>query len=235
MHIEEVDLAADGQRRFSCYVARPQTTAGPGLVIFTEMWGITEARRQLAESFAARGYCAVVPNMYWRSEETGALTDAEAAWTRLKALDFEVVAADVTNVVAWLRASPHCSGRTAALGFCIGGRMAFLAASRAKVDVAISLYALGIANYLSELDGITGRLQLHYGLSDRHIPRSEIDAVAAAAAGRGNVEVFLYPGIDHGFFSPTRPTYDAAAAALAAERIERALAAAAPVPDNAVN
>lgn len=234
MHTEEIDLAADGQRRFACYVARPEAP-GPGLVICTEMWGVTEARRQLAQSFAARGYCAVVPNMFWRSGETGVLTDAAAAWARLHALDFEVAAADVSKVVAWLRASPHCSGGTAALGFCIGGRIAFLAASRAKVDVAISLYALGIAGYLDEFDDVSGRLQLHYGLNDRHIPRSEIDAVAAAAAGRENVEIFLYPGVDHAFFSPGRPTYDAAAAALAAERIDRVLAAVVPVSTAAVD
>jgi carboxymethylenebutenolidase len=229
MQTEDVVLATAGGRQFECYVARPDAPAGPGLVICTEMWGVTDARRRMAESYAARGYCGIVPNFFWRSAETGLLTEAEAAWARLEALDFEVVAADVTAAVSWLRASPHCSGKVAALGFCIGGRVAFLAASRAKADAAISLYALGIAGYLDEFEAVAGEVQFHYGLDDRHIPMTEIEAVSAAAAGRANMEVFRYPGVGHAFFSPSRPGYDAAAAALATTRIDRLLERVVPV------
>jgi carboxymethylenebutenolidase len=229
VYTEEIVLASDGDRRFSCFMAGPDASPAPALVIFTEMWGVTDSRRQLARSYAARGYCAVVPNRFWRCEDTGVITDEAAAWTRLRVFDFDVAASDVCTVVEWLRSSPRCSGKIAALGFCMGGRIAFLAASRAKVDAAISLYALGIASHLDEFGTISGRLQLHYGLADRHIPRSEIDAVAAAARGKSNIEVFLYPGAGHGFFNTTRPAYDAAAVALATERIDGLLGAAVPV------
>jgi len=66
-------------------------------------------------------------------------------------------------------------------------------------------------------------LQLHYGLQDQHIPREEIDAVAAGVRGRKNVEVLLYPGAGHSFANPVRPTYDPAAAKLANERIDAML------------
>ena len=66
-------------------------------------------------------------------------------------------------------------------------------------------------------------LQLHYGLKDQHIPRQEIDAVSAGVRGRPSVEVFLYPEAGHSFANPVRPTYDAAAAKLAAARIEAML------------
>ena len=102
----------------------------------------------------------------------------------------------------WTQASS--SGRVAAIGFCMGGRTAFLAASRGGVDASISLYALGIAKHLDELRMITTPLQLHYGLNDEHIPKSEIDAVIAAAKGNRNVEVHLYPGAEHGFFTKGR-------------------------------
>jgi len=106
------------------------------------------------------------------------------------------------------------------IGFCMGGRTAFLASARAGVDAGIAVYALGIAHHLDEVDRIACPVQLHYGLADVHIPRSEIDAVMAATKAKANVETFLYPGAGHGFFNPLRPAYDAKAVTLAKERID---------------
>ncbi len=117
----------------------------------------------------------------------------------------------------------HCNGRIAAIGFCMGGRIAFLAASRAGVDAAIGLYALGIAKHLDEVRKMAVPLQLHYGLSDEHIPKSEIDTVAAAAAGNGNIEIQLYPGAGHGFFNRTFSPEDVKAVETATAHIDRFL------------
>ena len=73
---------------------------------------------------------------------------------------------------------------------------------------AASLYGLGISQHLGEIGNARGPVQLHYGLKDQHIPRQEIDAVAAGVRGRPNVEVFLYPEAGHSFANPVRPTYD---------------------------
>ena len=96
---------------------------------------------------------------------------------------------------------------------------------RCGVDAAASLYGLGISQHLGEAANARCPVQLHYGLNDQHIPRQEIDAVSAGVRGRPNVEVFLYPEAGHSFANPVRPTYDAAAATLAAGRIEAMLRA----------
>ena len=96
---------------------------------------------------------------------------------------------------------------------------------RCGVDAAASLYGLGVSEHVGEIGNARGPLQLHYGLKDEHVPRAEIDAVAAGLRGRPNVEVFLYPEAGHSFANPVRPTYDAAAAKLAAERIDAMLEA----------
>jgi len=214
---------ADG-RTFDGYLARPAQRAGPGLIIITEMWGTTQLNRDMADSYARRGWCALVPSMFWRAERTGTLaaegTDIDAAWARLRAYDFDRGAQDVRIAADWLRRSTGCSGKIAVIGFCMGGRTAFLASARAGVDAAIAVYALGIAHHLDEVDRIACPVQLHYGLADVHIPRSEIDAVMAATKAKANVETFLYPGAGHGFFNPLRPAYDAKAVTLAKERID---------------
>jgi carboxymethylenebutenolidase len=220
--IETPSLAQDGERHQDSYFARPESGKGPGLIIFAEMWGITEAKRRMADEYAHKGWCALVPNMYWRSSFTGVIPfdQADKAMERMEALDFNQAAEDAKLAAGWLRASAHCSGKIAALGFCIGGRIAFLAASRANIDAAIALYAFGIAQYPDELASMSCPLQLHYGLKDRHISKAEIEAVKKIADTNDKVEVHLYLHSGHGFFSPERPTFDPDAAKAASRRIE---------------
>lgn len=224
--IEQPVLAAEEARRFDGYLARPQAGTGTGLVIFTEMWGVAPSKTEMAEDYAQRGFCALVPNMFWRSEFTGVapFDQADKAWQRLNAFDWDRAVDDARTAVQWLRGSPFCTGRIAAIGFCMGGRSAFLAGARAGADAAISLYALGIARHLDELRSVAVPVQLHYGLDDEHIPKTEIDAVAEAAKSNSNAEVHLYPGAGHGFFTAGRPAYNAQAVAAATKHIDRLLA-----------
>ena len=224
---ENVVIGSDGARLFDGYFACPQSGRGPGLLIFSEMWGVAPKKREMADDYARRGWCALAPNMFWRSEFTGLVPfdQADLAWKRLQAFDWERTVDDARAAAQWLRASPQCNGKVAAIGFCMGGRIAFLAASRAGADAAVGLYALGIAKHLDEVRDMAVPLQLHYGLNDEHIPKSEIDAVANGLRGQPNVEVFLYPEAGHSFANPVRPTYDPAAAKLAGGRIEAMFAA----------
>jgi carboxymethylenebutenolidase len=226
IHIEHPILASDGARRFDGYLARPQAGTGPGLVIFTEMWGVAPSKTEMAEDYARRGWCALVPNMFWRSEFAGVVPfdQADTAWRRLEAFDWDRAVDDARTAVQWLRGLPSCTGRIAAIGFCMGGRSAFLAGARAGADAAVSLYALGIARHLDELRNVGVPVQLHYGLNDEHIPASEIEAVAVAAASNPHVEVHRYPGAGHGFFTAGRPAYNAEAVAAATTHIDRLLA-----------
>jgi carboxymethylenebutenolidase len=188
----------------------------------------------MAEDYARRGFNALIPNLFWRSAFPGELAfegpDRDAAWARLAAFDVDAAGGDIGTAVHWLRAQRFSKGKVFALGFCAGGRMAFVAAARADVDAAVSFYAMGIAKHDAEFAQVHCPVQLHYGLKDPHIPRSEIDAVTRAAAQRPNIEIFLYPEAGHSFFNPIRPGYHAASAKFAGERldalIERSLAAA---------
>ena len=223
---DDVIIASEGSRRFDGYFARPANGTGPGLLIFSEMWGVAPKKREMAEDYARRGWCAVAANMFWRSEFTGVVPfdQADKAWQRLQAFDFDQSAEDCRVAADWLRRQPGCNGKIAAIGFCMGGRIAVLAASRAGVDAAVGLYALGIAKHLDEVRAMPVPLQLHYGLNDEHIPKSEIDAVAAAAAGNAEIEIQLYPGAGHGFFNRTFSPDDEKAVKTATFHIDRFLA-----------
>jgi carboxymethylenebutenolidase len=228
-----VTMASDGPRRFEAYLAQPaqtpKTETRPAILVLSDMFGLNEPIRAVADHYASRGHAALVPNLFWRSEIPGAISYDDPqhakAWARLKALDLNVVSDDMKLAARWLRAQPSTNGKVAAIGFCGGGRFAFLAAVRCSVDAAASLYGLGISQLLGEVDNACCPVQLHYGLQDQHIPRQEIDMVAAGVRGRKNVEVLLYPDAGHSFANPVRPTYDPAAAKLAGERIAAMLQA----------
>jgi carboxymethylenebutenolidase len=224
IQIERPVIATEDGRSFDGYLARPAKGRGPGLIIFSEMWGVAPSKTEMAENYARRGWCAYAPNMFWRSEFTGVVSfeEADQAWRRLNVFDWERAADDARVAVQWLRTQGFSSGKVAAIGFCMGGRIAFLAAARGNVDASISLYALGIAKHLDELPTIPIPLQFHYGLNDEHIPKSEVDAVIAAAKGNRNVEVYLYRA-EHGFFTEGRPAFNAEAVAAASLHIERLL------------
>jgi carboxymethylenebutenolidase len=222
-----VTLKTEGPRTFEAFAAAPARGRGTGILILSEMFGLNEPMRILARSYAERGYPALVPNVFWRSTPSAALAyegpERETAFQRLKILDFDAAAADIGVAVRALRALPRCGGKVAAIGFCMGGTLAFLAAARAGVDAAVSFYALGISRHLDEVAAVACPVQLHYGLDDQHVPAAEIEAVAAAVRANPRIETLLYPGIGHSFFNPVRPTYDAAAAALAEARVTRLL------------
>jgi carboxymethylenebutenolidase len=231
---EMIALERDSDRTFDAYLARPEHGKAPSIMIFTEMFGTGQHNRDMADDFARRGFVALIPNLYWRSPYPGELAfdgpDRDAAWARLAAFDVDAGGRDIGTAVAWLRAQPFCNGKVFALGFCAGGRMAFVAAARASVDAAVSFYGMGIAKHDAEFGRVSCPVQLHYGLKDPHIPLPEIDAVTQAAEHRPNIEIFRYPDAGHSFFNPLRPAYHAASAKIAGERlealIERTLAAA---------
>jgi carboxymethylenebutenolidase len=231
---QTIALAQDGNHNFDAYLARPEQGKAPSIMIFTEMFGIGQHNRDMAEDYARRGFNALIPNLFWRSAYPGELAfegpDRDAAWARFAALDVDAAGRDIGTAVQWLRARPFSNGKVFALGFCAGGRMAFVAAARAGVDAAVSFYGMGIAQHAAEFAHVHCPVQLHYGLKDPHIPRPEIDAVMQTAEPRPNIEIFRYAEAGHSFFNPIRPGYHAASAKLAGERldtlIERIFAAA---------
>src|ERR1051326_2626468 len=124
IHTEQVVIATEGSRRFDGHLARLDSGAGPGGLILSEVWGVAPKEREMGEDYARRGRGAIAANMFWRSEFTGLVPfdQADKAWQRLQAFDWEKAADDCRTAVQWLRASPHCNGKIAAIGFCMGGR-----------------------------------------------------------------------------------------------------------------
>jgi carboxymethylenebutenolidase len=224
-----IELARDGGRAYEAFVAAPAGGRKPAILILSEMFGLNEPMRDFARHYASRGHCALVPDLFWRTETPGGVGYDEQgfalAWARIKDFDIDTCAADMRLAAEALRREPSCNGKVAALGFCMGGRLAFVAAARSGLDAAIGLYGLNVSKHLHEAPAITVPVHLHYGDRDEHVPLPEIEAVAQGVAANPHIRIWRYPEAGHSFFNKVRPTYDPAAAALAAQRIDALLAA----------
>ncbi len=211
--------AADGGR-YDAYLALPPAGRGPGLLLLQEIFGVNRHIRAVAEQYALDGFVVLAPDVFWREAprvELGYVgAERERAMQLLAAADRARLAADLATSVAALRARPECSGRVGAFGYCMGGRLAYLAAATAGVDAASCFYGGGIHDQLELAPRIACPIQFHYGARDAHIPMAAVEKVKDAVAGLA-AEVHVYDA-EHGFNCWERASYHAPSAVLSHAR-----------------
>lgn len=208
--------AADG-RSFQAYVSRPARPNGHAVIVLQEIFGVTKHVRGIADRFAEDGYLAFAPDLFWRFEPGVELShskeDMQKAMGLLERYRDEDGLADIASTAAHIRALPGFSGKVAAGGLCLGGRVAYLAATLQEIDAAVAFYGVGIERRLDAASAVRSPLQMHFGDQDPYVPEAARRQIAEAVKGKG-VEMHLYPGADHGFYTRGAP----ADIALARER-----------------
>ncbi len=203
-----IDIPVAGGGGFRGYLTVPEAGRGPGLVIEQEIFGVNASLRAVADLYAEEGYVCLVPDLFWRMEpgldlgyEGADLTRAFGLYSRF---DVDRGMADIGAAIAALRARPECTGKVAAMGFCLGGKLAYLTAARHDVDAAVAFYGVGIEEALEEAGGIACPVLMHFAGEDSFVPQAAVDAVAAHFAGRPEVRIHVYPGVDHAFYNHDR-------------------------------
>lgn len=213
-----IDVPA-GDDSFGAYLALPKSGKGPAVIIIQEIFGVNSHIRSVADQYAQDGYIALAPDVFWRTQPRVELTydgaDREKGIELMQKTKVDLAVADIGLSAAALRAMPEVTGKVAAIGFCFGGRLAYLAAAQGSLDAAIAYYGGGIQNQLDEAAKIKVPIQFHYGELDAHIPPSAIGQIQERFAGRAEAEFNIYPNADHGFNCPDRASYNQPAAALA--------------------
>ena len=195
--------ASNGRGRFRAYLATPPAGKGPGIVLAQEIFGVNATMRQVADYYAEEGYTVLVPDLFWRQQPNVELGYAPDDWQ--KAFGFyhgfneDKGVEDVAASLSALRARPECVGKVGVLGFCLGGKLAYLSACRTDADVVVGYYGVGIENSLAEAGNIKGRLVLHMAELDKFCPPEARNKILATLGGQSHVELYVYPGVDHAF------------------------------------
>lgn len=206
----------DGE--FDGFLAIPKAGHGPAVVILQEIFGVNSHIQSIAEQYAQDGYVALCPDIFWRAQPRVELgydeKSREKALALMGKIDAKQAASDADAAARFLRALPQTQGKVAAIGYCYGGRLAYMSAALGNLDMAVAYYGGGIQNELDLAENIDVPMMFHYAGKDAHILPDHIKAVQTAMVGRDAV-FHIYPDADHGFNCSDRASYNQPASALA--------------------
>lgn len=205
---------------FSAYVARPAAPSAPAIVVIQEIFGVNKVMRDICDGLAAQGYVAVCPDLFWRIEPGIDITDqSEAEWKKafelFNAFDVDAGVSDIATTIAAVRALPGVNGKVGAVGYCLGGLLAFLTASRTDADASVSYYGVGIEKHVGEADKLARPLLMHVAEKDQFVPPEAQQVILGALKDHPQITLHTYPGRDHAFAREGGEHYHAADAATA--------------------
>jgi carboxymethylenebutenolidase len=223
---QEIQIAS-GQEKMGCYLAHPKAPGRyPAVVVTMEVVGLTDDIRHTSNQFAEQGFVAIAPNLYFRipGPQTLPYGHLPEALKLAATLTDEGIVRDMSAAIDAVRVHPQSNGKVGVVGFCMGGRIAFLTACRnTTLDGAISFYGGGIlrpaqpgaAPAIEYLGSLRAPMIAFFAGQDPHIPLSDGETIGAQAKQLGKqVEVRVYPEAGHGFMceNPGRGSYHEASA-----------------------
>lgn len=199
--IEIDSLASEG--RFGAYIATPAHPATAAVIVIQEIFGINPGIRAKCDKLAEEGYVAIAPDLFWRLEPGIELDpdqpdDLKQAFEYVGKVDLDAAVRDVEASIRVGRERVN-GGKVGVVGYCFGGRVAFLSATRTDSDASIGYYGGGIDGLLGERRAIARPLLLHFAGEDKHITPDKLAVIHAALDDNPHVTIHEYPGADHGF------------------------------------
>ena len=202
----ETITAPDGGT-FTGHLALPDSGNGAGVLLFQEIFGVGEFVKAKANDLAELGYVVLCPDVFWRVKPNIVLDHDEAALQQAFGymasygeIPDETRLADLGAALDHLRALPEVAGqKVAAMGYCLGGHLAYAVGCHFDPDAVVSYYGSGIADRLSEAETLTCPVIFHFGGNDPFIPNEQVDAIRAHLDDRDEVEIHVQHGAGHAF------------------------------------
>jgi carboxymethylenebutenolidase len=187
---------------FDVYLALPAgARKTPAVVLASAVHGVDADVQGIADAFAARGFIAAAPDLFWRSvpgplsrEDERAAKRSQPRLEKIKAGE-----ADMADTLAAVRKLPQHNSRAAAMGFCYGGPYSILGPKRLGYDAGISCHGTQMLDFIKELDGMRQPVSIIWGDQDHAAPAPVLDAYRDIAKRMSNVHVHIFPGALHGY------------------------------------
>ncbi|MBO6720455.1 MAG: dienelactone hydrolase family protein [Roseitalea sp.] len=203
-----IKVAVDGGD-MDAYLAMPANGAGPGIVMLQEIFGVNEAMIAKADMFADAGYTVLVPDVFWRMQlrvDLGYSEDDRAkAFGYMQKLDFAKAIEDIVSAFKALGDHPASMGKPSFVGYCLGGKLAVLAGAAAGDPAAVvSFYGVKLDDNIEQIKAMECPVVLHVGDNDAHIPMDVVAVLKEHLDPVDHVDVWVYPGAEHGFFNKVR-------------------------------
>lgn len=212
--LTELTIPTKDGKAFSAYLAAPSRRPAPTVIVIQEIFGVNAELKTKCAALADQGFLAVAPDLFWRIKPGVDLTDgSEAEWAQAmvyyRQFDVDKGVMDLRAVLHTMRGHAWCSGKVGAVGYCLGGKLAYLMAARSSIDSAVSYYGVGLEDLLSEAEAIRHPLVLHIAGQDEYVPPEAQRAIKAALEKNPAVTLYEYPHAKHAFSRWNGQNYDA--------------------------
>ncbi|WP_394269005.1 dienelactone hydrolase family protein [Qipengyuania sp.] len=210
-----------GDTDFPAYVARPQDSPTAAIVVIQEIFGVNAGIRRKCDTLAEAGYLAIAPDLFHTFGEGIELdpdipAEMDQAMTLFQKFDQDQGVRDIEAAIRWARGE-GCA-KVGAVGYCLGGRLAYMTAARTYSDASVGYYAVGIDNLLHEKRAIANPLLLHIAGDDGFVDTATQKAMHEGLDDHPRVTLYDYEGMDHGFATEFGKRRNDACARLADER-----------------
>ncbi|UEM06418.1 dienelactone hydrolase family protein [Skermanella rosea] len=210
-------------QQMPAYLAEPDSRRAGGVVLIHEIFGLNRSMRETADRFAKAGFLTVCPDLTWRQGnlpelEPGTDQALEEGRRRMAELTDEQMLDDVRAAVLHLREMGPCNERVATVGYCMGGRIAYLMACRGDTQANVAYYGTRIEKHLGEAVKLTRPFMMHLGADDPFIPPETRKRLVERLCPVAGVAIHTYPGVGHGFARPGATGAAAEAGKLADQR-----------------
>jgi carboxymethylenebutenolidase len=207
---ETIKISSSEGAEFDCYLAAPQNEGRlPAVVLASAVHGVDADLREIADEFAAHGYIAVAPDLFWRTTPgpLGRDDDRTKERSQPRLEKIKTGERDMADTLAALGKLAQFNGRAAAMGFCYGGPYAILGPKRLGYAAGISCHGSQMLDYIEELDGMSGPVCIMWGDQDTLAPAAVLNAYRAAASRVKTLELQIFPGVLHGYMMRTSPAF----------------------------
>ncbi len=205
-----------GDGSYEAHLTLPASGAGPGILLFQEIFGVNDFLTQKAHDLARLGYVVLCPDVFWRIQpgvslphDQASLQEAFGLGGRYSAeVDMDTKVADLLAALTHLKGLPEVAGhQVGVMGYCLGGFLAYLVAAHGDPDACVSYYGSGIADVLHLAERITCPVLFHFGGNDPYIPSEQIDKIATELSRRDDVTIRIEPEAGHAFENLLAPQF----------------------------
>ncbi|MBV9841921.1 MAG: dienelactone hydrolase family protein [Sphingomonadaceae bacterium] len=212
----------DGTGSFRGYLAEPAAPAKAAIVVIQEIFGVNAGIRAKCDQWAEQGYVALAPDLFWRIEpgfeaDPDVPDDFQKSLKMMGKFDQDQGIADIEATIHAAREKAG-GGKVGAVGYCLGGRLAYMTAARTDINASVGYYGVGIDQLLGESHAIAHPLLLHIPTADHFVPQDAQKRMHEGLDGHPKVTLYDYQGLDHGFATTAGKRRDEAGAQLADSR-----------------
>lgn len=213
----------DGEGSFEAYRATPAEPPRAAIIVLQEIFGVNPGIRRKCDRWAEAGYLALAPDLFWRIEpgiqlDPDVKPEFERALRLMGQFDQDAAIRDIEATIRAARAALGGAGKVGCVGYCLGGRLAFMTATRTDIDASVGYYGVGIDNLLDEKHAIARPVMLHIPEEDHFVDKAAQRRMHEGLGDQPRVTLYDYPDEDHGFATEMGARRSDAAARLADER-----------------